>query len=143
MQPPWRHKWMNEVSPNWFSHALPDPMRPGDDHIARRRAPKEASRQQGVATLKAPAEAVPSAAAVLPAGAEAPPVPASIAAPGSPVAEWSEGAAESPAAVSPAGVTSPVAAAPAAAVFAGAGLSAVDVSRVAVVKAAVECPADP
>ena len=115
---------------------MPGSMLPGANHMARRRAPTDASRQQGVATLKAPADAAPSAAAVLPAGAETPPVPASIAAPGSPVAELS-GGAESPAAVLAAGVESL-----AAAVFAGAGLSAVDVSPVAVVKAGAERPAD-
>ena len=125
-------------------------MLPGDDPKARRRAPKEASRQQGVATLKVPAEAVSSAAAPLPAGAGAgaPPAPASIVAAGSPVAGWSEGAegVESPAAVSP-DALSHAAASPAGAefsvavVFAGGGLSPVEVSLVAVVKAAVECPA--
>lgn len=88
-----------------------------------------------------PAEAVSSAAAVLLAGAEAPPVPASIVAAGSLVAEWSEGAvspaAASPAAASPAGAGFPIAV-----VFAGGGLSVVDVSLVAVVKIAVECSAD-
>ena len=123
-------------------------MLPGDDPKARRRAPKEASRQQGVATCKVPAEAVSSAAAPLPAGAgaETPPVPASIVAAGSPVAEWSEGA-ESPAAVSPAAV-SHAAASPAGAEFrvavgfAGGGLFAVDLSLVAVLNAPVGCSAD-